>query len=440
MLGFIKNLYDRLPKEFVSFLKYVPDNILFGSQFGKNYSAIETDSSAVIERLFAALNYARDNTVFWSRLVPTGFRKDETFKVYDELPPVSTDDLVKELGQYSSRQFNRMNSYTATTGGTGRHPTTITLSNESYAIEWAHMLYIWKHIGYVRSKNTKLTLRGKTLKGTKFIEYNPIYNELVVDMFKVTAHNFPAVFGCVDNYRIDYIHGYPSLVRELMNYLKLHGLNWHVKGVMLGSEGASVDEKKEISRFFECPVLSWYGQSEKVVLAADLASEGAFAVLTSYGYPSLHQAENGFGEICGTTFVNRALPLIKYRTGDYGRIEDRNGKMVITDLYGRWGKDFIYVDREKKIPTTSLNVHGPAQQEILFYQLYQEVYGKLVIKVLPRRTCRYSEDEIVGMLRGELSEKLRDFEVQYILVEDEKEIVRSERGKAIFLVQDLERT
>lgn len=440
MLDLVKHIYDLLPKRVFSFLRYVPDHILFGSRFEEASRRINTNRAIVAENLFSALSHARDNTMFWNRLIPKNLSKSDVFIVFDELPPISSDNLVNELDQFLSKKSSKLNSYRTTTGGTGRHPTTIVLSDENYAIEWAHMLYIWKQIGYARSKNVKLTLRGKTLKGQKFVEYNPVYNEVIVDMFKVTSSNFMEALAALRDYRIEFVHGYPSLVKEFMQYLRMHNAEYRVKGLMLGSEGASIEDKEEMREFFRCPVVSWYGQSERVILAADFKCDGAFTVLTSYGFASLYQPENGFGEICGTTFVNRALPLIKYRTGDYGCVTDAGENIVITDLRGRWGKDFVYLDRNKRIPTTSINIHGPAQSEVLYYQFYQKSYGKLTIRVLPKRTSAFSGDEIVRMLKEEMSEKLRDFEVNYVLAENERDIVRSERDKAILLVQDLEVT
>jgi phenylacetate-CoA ligase len=152
-------------------------------------------------------------------------------------------------------------------------------------------------MGYSRQHNRKLTLRGKTVRGKKLFEYNPIYNEIVVDMFKLNSGNFRAFYDSIRRIKIDYIHAYPSLLREFKDYLDLYQINYPLKGIMLGSEGIELEEKKSFARHFRCPVISWYGQSEKVVLAADFACDNRFKVLTSYGYPSLCDDENGVGEI-----------------------------------------------------------------------------------------------------------------------------------------------
>jgi phenylacetate-CoA ligase len=439
VLDLIKYTYDRSPKNLLSFIRYVPNQVLFGKKFGRCFRGVSTKSAVVVDHLFETLNYARDNTAFWGELVPQKLSRTDVLKVFNDLPYISSDDIMGGVDRFVSRRFNKLNSYSTTTGGTGRNPTTILLANESYTSEWAHMFHIWGTIGYHRPRDIKLTFRGKTLKGDKLFEYNPVYNEIVVDTFKLNSTNFKSFFSSIHKSPISYIHGYPSLLREFRDYLELYSFDFPVKGIMLASEGVELDEKRNIGAFFRCPVISWYGQSEKVILAADLACENKFKVFTSYGYPSLYEEDHGVGEIAGTTFVNKALPLIKYRTGDYGCIEESNGEMIISELVGRWGKDFVFVNKDKKIPTTSINIHGPLQKEILFYQIHQSKYGELLINILPKQISRFSDDTIIDMFKRAMKDKLKDFIVDYRIAKNEREILKSARGKAILLVQDLGR-
>jgi phenylacetate-CoA ligase len=425
MLDLAKKIYDRLPKGCFAFLRYAPNRALFGKKFSACLEKVSTKPDTAKNNLFEILCYARDNTQFWKKHVPANFTKADVKQVFDDLPFITSDELAADLDLFVSRRFNKLNSYLTTTGGTGRKPTTILLSNDSYAFEWAHMFYIWDTIGYRRTDDLKLTLRGKSLAGDRLFQYNPVYNEIVVDTSKMNASNFELLFRSLKKMPIAYIHGYPSLLREFRDYLETYGLSLSLKGIMLGSEGIELEEKKALSAFFRCPVISWYGQSEKVVLSADFECENRFKVLTSYGYPSLYQDNNGVGEIAGTTFVNKASPLIKYRTGDYGCIDESDDEIIISEIIGRWGKDFVYVNEDKKIPTTSINTHGPVQKEILFYQIYQNKYGELLIKILPKQTSKSTDDAIMNMFKEEMKDKRkRDIEER----QGEKYITRTRSG------------
>lgn len=217
-----------------------------------------------------------------------------------------------------------------------------------------------------------------------------------------------------------------------MHYFQKYSYIPKIKGIFLGSEGATVEEKQRFAEFFDAKVVHWYGQSEKVTLAVDADMDGRFKVYTSYGYPRVVD-----GELVATSFVNRALPLINYKTGDSSEIVEDEHSIYLQDLKGRWGKDFVYLNQNKKIPTSSINLHSKIQNEILFYQIVQKEFGKLLIKILPKSNLSISSQEIQKVLENEMKKNLQDFRVEVEIVTDD-EIQRSVRGKMIMLVQELE--
>jgi len=296
---------------------------------------------------------------------------------------------------------------------------------------------MWREIGYKKQEHLKLTIVGKRLAGDQLITVNPIYNELVVDFFKINDLNFDDFLILTDKYRIDYLESYPSLAMEFLEYLVRHGATMKLKGIMLGSEGITDQQLIDLTNFFRCPIIRWYGQSEKVVLAYSINNGDMFKVFTSYGFPDVIGHPSGCGELIGTTFINKALPLIKYRTGDYGRILSRGDGLWIQEIQGRWGKDFIYLDEKKRIPTTAINIHSAIQSQILFYQLIQNEYGKLHILILPKKGTSKSAEEIAGIVQSEIARKLKGFVVTASIVDSESQIQRSHRGKMIMLVQNL---
>jgi len=263
------------------------------------------------------------------------------------------------------------------------------------------------------------------------VEFNPIYNELVVDSFKIKDSNFKEFIKEIKRYGITYIHGYPSLLKEFIIYFEKYGYTPPIKGVFLGSEGAAVEDKKQIADFFDCKVVHWYGQSEKVTLAVDVGQNDMFKVYTSYGYPRIVD-----GELVATSFVNRALPLINYRTGDGADILENDKHIYIKNIQSRRGKDFIYLNRNKKISTTAINIHSQIQNEILYYQIYQKEFGKILIKILQKVTSNMNGQDLVDIFGEEMRENLKDFDIDVKLVSEDS-IQKSHRGKMMLLVQEL---
>ena len=440
MLKTLKKINYLLPAWGTAPLKHIPENIIFGRSYSATKKKVSFEEKIVKDNLFNALMYAREHTQFGKENIPSEFSKEEVLLVLQNLPKMSSKDLVDNLPYYISDEANKHNSYTTTTGGSGRNPTTICLSNSSFGAEWAHMFDIWQSVGYQRSKNLKLTFRGYHFPNGVLYRLNPIYNEIMVDSFQLWQSDFVKFIKEIKKYPISALHGYPSLINIFMEKLKENNLTFPVKMIFLGSEGASKELKQEFSTFFDAKIAAWYGQSEKVILAADTELSGNFKVYSSYGYADVSNPdENGFGEIIGTTFVNKALPLINYRTGDFGKIFIKNGIRYLIDIQGRWGKDFVYLDKKTKIPTSAINLHTEVQTKILFYQIQQDRYATLDIRVLPKKQFDTKElkEKIIKEIRQDLQERLKNFNLNIYCVKNESEIIRSVRGKQIMLVQNI---
>ena len=434
----LKQLYEFLPKKNLVFLRFLPNDILFGKSYSLWKDKITFEADILQINLYNLLNYVRENTQYGSEILKDKIYLDEVFSYYDSLPFLSSENLVNDFLYYTSKKFSRINSYATTTGGTSRKITNILLSNDSYGIEWSHGHSMFSFANYSMKQNVKLSLRGKKLSESKLIDFNPLHNEVVIDTFRMNKNNFVKLYKELKKYDFKYIHGYPSLVKEFISYMKLNDFTLNLKGVFLNSEGISLEEKQEISHFFNTKVISWYGLSEKVLLAIDIEMTNKFKVYTSYGYPSIKDFNSdGFGEIVGSTFVNMALPLVKYRTGDFGRIENYNNNIFLCDISGRWGKDFVYIDETKKVPTSSINLHGEVQKYIQFYQIHQTEYNRILFKILPKCEIDITHKKLLKLFSSEINKKLSESQLDYIIVNEEKDLYRTEIGKMPLLVQDL---
>lgn len=452
MLKQLKKIYRALPPCITSWVRRVPDGVLFGGSY--RTCRPDVDIFRCATNLKLTLDYARDHTEWGKENIPAIIQTNESEALVRALPIVTSEELAANPERFVSDEANGRNSYWATTGGSGRNPTSICLNNSSYGIEWKHMHHIWRshkfgvercELSYLRRRDLKLTFRGYHLRKGELVRFDPIYNELSVDPFQLSDENFEKFLGMVRRYKVSCLHGYPSLISLFMERLKSMGENFQVKLIFLGSEGASVELKRQLADFFRAKVISWYGLTEKVVLAYDADMTGKFVNFSSYGYPwILNPDENGIGEIVGTTFVNMAMPLVNYRTGDFGRISTQGYRtadgiaremLIIDQLQGRTGKDFLYGKQGEKFTMTAVNLHGEVQQKIVFYQIIQNEFGKIDVRVLPKKVFR--PDQVCQELKEELCKRLKGFEVYCEAVKSDVEFVRSTRGKMIVLVQNL---
>lgn len=437
MLQIIKKIYRGLPAWVTAPVRYVPDGLLFGKSFRQCTPRIDT--VCLDENIKRILDYAREHTVWGRDNIPKRIAKSDAEKVIEDLPCVDANELHAEPERFVSCDATEYNSYWTTTGETGKRPTSVCLSNKSYGYEWRHILDIWGLGGYSRRKDLKLTLRGYHFNTGEILRRDPVYNEIGVDSFQLSELSEDEFCMLVDNLnrmKISCIHGYPTLVEIFKERLSRNGMYCPVKEVLLASEGASVIQKKKFSEFFGARVLSWYGLTEKVVLAYDEFADNRFKVYTSYGFPRIVNPDSeGMGEIVGTTFVNLAMPLVNYKTGDYGCIIRNDTELFIENLSGRSGKDFVYESESKKYPITAINLPSHVQDKIVFYQVIQESFADIKILVLLRE--RYAKDLVAKEMFAEVKSRLPNFHVAIVVVMDENCFERSKRGKFRMLVQRL---
>jgi hypothetical protein len=80
------------------------------------------------------MRYARDHTSYWNELIPRNISPDNVFACFKLLPAITSDDVSYVPDYFISDQYNSMDSYFTTAGGTGVNPSQIVLSNESYGL------------------------------------------------------------------------------------------------------------------------------------------------------------------------------------------------------------------------------------------------------------------------------------------------------------------
>ena len=167
-----------------------------------------------------------------------------------------------------------------------------------------------------------------------------------------------------------------------------------IKAALLGSEGAMPGQRERIELAFRTRAYSWYGHSERVVLAGECEKNSTYHHFPDYGILEIIDDHGNScdmdgmrGEIVGTGLYNRCMPLIRYRTGDYatrlksgcpcGRFWDR-----FTDVEGHRKQDSVIGKNGTRISMAALNMHGPLFERIRRFQYYQDTAGICVLKVM----------------------------------------------------------
>jgi len=352
----LKNFAEHIPYRVGKLTAHVPYRLRLGraySTFGALIERYERASEAerheyVIARLNAIVRHAQRNIPFYQALYGRSTIEIKTLADFEALPIITKSD-VREYTKHAKGPT------LLNTGGSSGEPVSFYIDRDAWAREWAHMHFVWRLRGY-KQTDLMATMLGKNL-GERLFAYNAVHNEIKINPYTFTRHRAKEVLSLFEEFPLRFIQGYPSAIYNLFRVLEF---------ALTDSEKALVRSKVDCCLFSsEYPLpymvtyltevwgldyISWYGHSEMCILAYDNDNSGKYRPFATYGF-----AEEVGGALCGTSFHNYSMPLIRYSTGDI--VESRKTDMGTLDYFmvkeGREG-DFVDDKDGNRIPLTSM--------------------------------------------------------------------------------------
>ena len=337
-----------------------------------------------------------------------------------------------------------------TSGSSGRPPLRIYLDRDRSVREMAFLHHIWAKIGY-RLGDGRAILRdygNNVPTANRRWRYDQPLKELWLSPFDLREDVMDEYLALLHRYRVRWLYGVPSAISILAGHAVRRA--WEppacFKGVLPASETLFQNQRVRITEAFGGkPVLPFYGLSERVAIAGEVIDRPeVYAFEPLYGVTELVD-EGGSpvgrigqrGEVVATGFISSAMPLIRYRTGDWAELVARpsaeNGyKLHLRGISSRWSQEFVLGRNGERISVISLDQQNYADL-IRDYQYYQNTLGKVVLKVLP---CKGTgADGLEAMLRPVRQRVAAVLEITVQVVDN---LPSGPTGKRAFVDQRLE--
>ena len=418
----------------------------------KNFVTKEQIEHYQYNKLKSIINYAFINVPYYKELFSKiNFHPDD-FKSIDDIKkiPFLTKNIVREnQDKLISLSFKKKDIKITETGGTTGLPMSFFLDKRtSSLIEMAYMEHMWKKVNY-NLYDRCVVLREdpveKIILGKKYWKMSYLTNWLTMSSFHLNADTFPLFYKKIISFQPKFLLAFPSNAYLLARFIKennLPGIS-SLKGIICSSENIYDWQREYMQNIYHVRIFSYYGHSEKCVVASECADSRLYEFYPQYGFVELINKDNKRctkdderGEIVATGFNNYASPFIRYKTEDIGifstdHCNNNPNWFTIKKIEGR-KQDFI-VDKDGT-PKTSIHMDRPfwdIRDQIYAYQYIQDKPGKLLLHIHAKeKLTDYQIEEI----KKSFFTAYFKFELQ---VEQVENIPRTKSGKFKYLIQNI---
>jgi phenylacetate-CoA ligase len=244
--------------------------------------------------------------------------------------------------------------------GTTNTPLKLKRSIKSIIYDEACLKKHWYENGVPLMPRTA-RLRGdpvskKNVESNVFWEDMKLTRRLIMSSFHLSPKNIKYYLNQLDTHKPDIILAYPSAITIFARLAREAGWKPHANFIGVFTSGESfLKEDQALVKDVFGKVFDHYGQAERVARLQQ-CQYGKYHLKQGYSFIEF-SCEGDKYEIIGTSYDNKAMPLVKYRTGDFikelpsiepchcglnsqyvDEIEGREGGVLISPS----GKEFPY--------------------------------------------------------------------------------------------------
>lgn len=267
---------------------------------------------------------------------------------------------------------------------------------------------------------------------------NRRWKQLYFSSYHVSRKTSPHYVDALRRYGSLWMTGYGSAIAALAESASTEGIApCTLRAVIVSGDTLLSGMRRSIEDFFQCKCFDHYGQSEGTGMAME-CPQGRMHVIPTLGIIEILRddgsacAAGEVGEIVMTSLLNDAMPLIRYRIGDFAAWAKEKGcpcgnpNPIVTHLEGRVDDYLVTADGRKIGRLSTAMKRSPT---IHSSQIVQERPGHAFLLVRPGGGYQSSH---AAAVRQDILERIGKFDLE---IREVGEIPKTPQGKTVLVVR-----
>jgi phenylacetate-CoA ligase len=357
------------------------------------------------------------------------------------LPVLTKKDVQDHYQQLVSDvvpQNERIIAHTSgTTGGGLRFAVTRSALQEQWAVWWRyrhwHGIQMGTWCGYFGGRSIVPISCAKP----PFWRYNVPGKQILFSGYHMNQENMPNYVDCLRKWKPQWLHGYPSLLSLMAEYMMSSGcdLGYEIRWITTGAENLLPQQATLIEKVFGVTPRQHYGMAEAVANFSE-CDRGKLHVDEDFAAVEFLPNDDGLSyRVVGTNFTNPATALLRYDVEDNVTLDGENCSC------GRPGRIVTRIDGRKEDYVILKNGTRIGRMDHIFKdmvnireaQIYQKHPGEIILRIV--RAGHYSNKDAESLLS---ETRKRVGENALIHLEYVDRLERSKTGKLRFVVSELD--
>lgn len=439
LADFVKNKLQLAPNSITLPLMHL--NRLGARVYGSKMLAFRDRLTTIDpeQKLVDMANYAIAHVPYYrKRYSGKAIRTADDFR--NTFTLIDKQTVIDNFQDFISDEIGNIPHVSLFTSGTSGQPFEMVMNADRYVTEMAFNTRMLERNGW--DYGIRASIRRKRLpEGRSFI-VNPATKEIIFDGYRTDQPYIVMMERTLRRHGVKALYGYPSTIVQVLHCFKEYGLDTSfLQFAILSSEAVP----KNIYRFIEdelgIKIVTFYGHTEKLIFIEQLDRD-RMVIDPAYGYTELigddgkpATVPGEQGELVGSTFYNHAMPLLRYRTGDYavftGKVLHLDGmdKPLIDGVQGRREKSIIYRIDGTYATATAFEIHDEHHMTFEAVQYVQECRGYLIVLVIKGKNFNPDDEKFMLDHYGHAMRGKEFVEIRYV-----DRLITQPNGKTLTVV------